>query len=893
MVVFLNLYHKKIFMKKVILPAIFILLLFLSGVFLFIEFREEISNKIKDFVFQKDFFSQASLMSTPFSFSDKLQPQEQVYSEKSENDNPGSQSLETAEKIDNEELKLLEMQEILDDIAEKIDLIAREIEEKANQKKIEDEKQENLENEIEDEDDTEKEQDNEIVFCNKTPGNISLRKTIILNEIAWSGSEASANDEWIELKNISNYHIDLKDWQILDKAGQIKIFFRESRILLPQSFYLLERTDDNSVPGVSADFIYNGQLNDDEEELYLFNENCILEDEIIAVPGWFAGDKVEKKSTERDFDLNWHTYCGGLQSGVFGTPKNQNSFCFSNPIITSPNLTQFLVLTEEIPKILITEVQIEGKKSFFDFIEIYNPNTSSVDISNFQLKKRNSGGTEYSLRVFPEGSVIPSKDYFLWANSDYASSGQASADVSSTQTLTRDNSIALFDKEKNIIDSLAWGSSSNPFLRGMVFVENPVENQSLSRKWNHESQNYQNTEDNYQDFEIQDPTPKLINESPNQAPTSSFFFYSSSSVLGTNQEVLFDASFSTDSDGGISIFYWDFGDNGSATSALATTSHFYSASGDYLVNLMVADNKGKISLPATLSLNIVSLGPSLEIEPDFLDFQIEKGATNSEVKNLIIKNSGNGDLNWFAFVIYATDTNSTDWLLMSSSSNILLASSSLCLEISIIPDNLKAGNYSAEIKIESLELVSKSVLVNLVIFENFLSQNIVINEIAWMGTEASADDEWIELFNNTNEEIDLTGWKVKSLEGSLEIKLAGKILPNNYFLLERTNDQAVSDIMADQIYVGTLGNNGEKLELRDANNNLIDFINCSLSWFFGENQKIGDKWQRASMERKNPKNSGNDSINWTTNDISNIIGRDAENNLILGTPKQQNSVYFP
>ncbi|MCX6764869.1 MAG: lamin tail domain-containing protein [Candidatus Nealsonbacteria bacterium] len=893
-------------MKKVILPAVFVLLLFLAGVFLFIEFREEISDKIKNFVFQKNIFSPAALISSSLYFSDKFLPEEQLYFKESKINDSREKPSKVKTEINDEELKLLELQEILDDLTEKADLIAREIEEMTKKEILKDEEQEILEKEIEDEKDKdkelkeepekekfEKEQNKEIVFCNKIPGIGSLRKTIIFNEIAWSGTKTSANDEWIELKNISNSPVDLKNWQILDKAGQIKIVFEENRILFPQSLYLLERTDDNSAPGAAADFIYQGILNDDEEELYLFNDNCALEDEIIAVPYWPAGDKIEKKSMERGADLNWHSYCGGLQNGISGTPKNQNSFCFSNSAGVGSNPQAPLVLEEKFPKILITEVQIEGNESFFDFIEIYNSSTYSVDISSFQLKRKSSSGTEYSIRIFPEGSVILAKDYFLWINSDYASFSQILADVSSTQTLAKNNSIALLDKEKNIIDSLAWGSSSNPFLEGMAFVENPVENQSLGRKWDKKSQNYQDTENNYQDFEIQDSSPRLINESLNQAPTSSFVFYSSSSVLEINQEIIFDALFSTDSDGEISIFYWDFGDNNSATTALATTSHSYSTFGDYLVNLMVVDDKGKISLPATLSLSIVFLEPILEIEPDFFDFQIEKGATSSEIKNLIIKNSGKGDLNWFIFIAYATDTTQVEWLSISSTSNILLASSSFSLEISIIPDSLKAGVYSAKIKIESMELVLKSVLINLVIFKNFLAQDVVINEIAWMGTEANASDEWIELFNNTEEEIDLTGWKIKSSEGSSEIELSGKILTQNYFLLERTDDQTISNIKADQVYTGALGNDGEKLELRDASNNLIDFIDCSSGWFFGQNQKIGDEWTRASMERKNPKNSGNDLLNWATNDGLNIIGEDAESNYILGTPKQQNSAYLP
>jgi len=256
---------------------------------------------------------------------------------------------------------------------------------------------------------------------------------IIINEVAWMGTKNSANDEWIELKNISNKPVNLSGWQLSDKGEQIKIIFNENSIIPINGFYLLERTDDNSVPDITADFIYTGVLNDNEEELYLFNEKCELEDKIVAEPNWPAGDKSAKKSMQRDNDLSWYTYHGYNPSGVLGTPRKRNSF---RPFFTGSgggsNNSNGSSLPEEStepyipPKILITEIQIDGEESFYDFVEFYNPATSSMDISDFQLKKKSFTGKDYSVRVFPQGSIISGQDYFLWGNSNY---------VSSTQTL--------------------------------------------------------------------------------------------------------------------------------------------------------------------------------------------------------------------------------------------------------------------------------------------------------------------------------------------------------------------------------------------------------------------------------------------------------------------------
>lgn len=100
--------------------------------------------------------------------------------------------------------------------------------------------------------------------------------------------------------------------------------------------------------------------------------------------------------------------------------------------------------------------------------------------------------------------------------------------------------------------------------------------------------------------------------------------------------------------------------------------------------------------------------------------------------------------------------------------------------------------------------------------------DVVINEVAWMGTAASAQDEWIELKNNTDQDIALSGWILAAADGTPSIALTGTIPANGYYLLERTDDSTVSNIPADQVYTGDLNNNGEVLILRNDVNVVVD-----------------------------------------------------------------------
>ncbi len=132
--------------------------------------------------------------------------------------------------------------------------------------------------------------------------------------------------------------------------------------------------------------------------------------------------------------------------------------------------------------------------------------------------------------------------------------------------------------------------------------------------------------------------------------------------------------------------------------------------------------------------------------------------------------------------------------------------------------------------------------------------NVVINEIAWMGTTVSANSEWIELYNPDSTAVDLSGWMLKADDGSPVITLVGTIAGNGYFLLERTSDDSILSVAADQIYTGSLGNElGETLRLKDKDGVDVNVVIGGASWINvgGDNttkdtaQRIGSAWATA------------------------------------------------
>lgn len=127
---------------------------------------------------------------------------------------------------------------------------------------------------------------------------------------------------------------------------------------------------------------------------------------------------------------------------------------------------------------------------------------------------------------------------------------------------------------------------------------------------------------------------------------------------------------------------------------------------------------------------------------------------------------------------------------------------------------------------------------------SLLHAQIIINEVAWAGSSASANDEWIELRNTGSNSVSLSGWVLEAADGTPAIALDGSIAAGGFFLLERTDDSSVPSVTADLIYTGALSNSGEVLRLFNDTGSQVDSVDGSSSWAVG-----GDAQTRATLQR--------------------------------------------
>ncbi|MDP2741381.1 MAG: lamin tail domain-containing protein [bacterium] len=177
----------------------------------------------------------------------------------------------------------------------------------------------------------------------------------------------------------------------------------------------------------------------------------------------------------------------------------------------------------------------------------------------------------------------------------------------------------------------------------------------------------------------------------------------------------------------------------------------------------------------------------------------------------------------------------------------------------------------------------KEVEVNLV-------NPVVINEVAYFGTNSSRDDQWIEFYNRSNSPVDLTGWKIVSgISGynDLNVELKGIIPAKGYFILEKSDDSIIFDILANQFFTGTFGK--AYFYLYDSNNRYIDQAHVPAGGWSGTDLlKEGNYY---SIERISPYSFGLDPKNWRVNNGVIINGKDRDGGQIYGTPASANSIY--
>ena len=362
---------------------------------------------------------------------------------------------------------------------------------------------------------------------------------LVISEIC-SGMDNSKS-EFVEIFNPNDFAVNINDenfslWIVdsKDKPTQKRITWTRNNI--PAKGYFLFAGSELFFSGLKfdADAYYSnqitstggviisqksgedfdkagwGKLSSPAPETSIEGEGKVLENGlesgISIVRKMFGQGYIDTDNNERDFETShFPSPKNSLNQESVYYPKSQYNFP-SSPTFSNPSSNSQIVS----PKILISEIKNKGENSSDDFIELFNPNDQDANLQGWQLKKKTSSGTESSIILFGENQIIKSKQYLVWASTKDGYNQIIQADASSSAYLADNNSVALLDKEKQIIDAVAWQESINPFVEGNYFDSSHEKDQSIGRK--KDGQSYTDSNNNATDFEIQTSTPKLINQ---------------------------------------------------------------------------------------------------------------------------------------------------------------------------------------------------------------------------------------------------------------------------------------------------------------------------------------------------------------------------------------------
>ena len=103
---------------------------------------------------------------------------------------------------------------------------------------------------------------------------------------------------------------------------------------------------------------------------------------------------------------------------------------------------------------------------------------------------------------------------------------------------------------------------------------------------------------------------------------------------------------------------------------------------------------------------------------------------------------------------------------------------------------------------------------------------VVFNEIMYHPLASEATMEWVELHNQMAVDVDLSGW---SIGGGVDFAFAeGTVIPGGGYLVVAASPAALASATGLTNvfgpFTGRLSNDGEKLELRNRNNRLMDSV---------------------------------------------------------------------
>jgi len=255
------------------------------------------------------------------------------------------------------------------------------------------------------------------------------------------------------------------------------------------------------------------------------------------------------------------------------------------------------------------------------------------------------------------------------------------------------------------------------------------------------------------------------------------------------------------------------------------------------------------------------------------------------VQNIFVESSNSISVQFSENVTPVTAQNTSNYTLQTIGGNNIPVTNAVLVNettVQLTTSILQYGDY--QLSVSNIQDISGQIMLPAVIpFTYEFSAgygSVVFNEIMCDPTppQLLPEEEYIEIFNNTNNDIDLTNWTI-TIGTSTKTLSSITLLSGEFALIVHESLVSIFQPFGKVIGVeslSTLTNSGQNLILKNANGTVISEVNYSISWY-NNSEKDDGGW---SLEKIDPQNLCGGANNWKAS-ISNTGG----------TPCAQNSVF--
>ncbi len=197
---------------------------------------------------------------------------------------------------------------------------------------------------------------------------------VIINEIMYD--EPSNECEWIELYNNSDSTVNLKNWKIQDNTATQVIITSTDRFINPNDYVVISRNSAiyNNHPGLDSNkIIFNSSLpsfNADGDAVIIYKINSTVSDRVDYLDDW-GGEGV---SLER---INFNGISNDSSNWASSIDCSKSTPTIANSVTTAPHYN--------VGDLIINEIMAGPNTSSCEWIELYNPTGSSINLSNWMM----------------------------------------------------------------------------------------------------------------------------------------------------------------------------------------------------------------------------------------------------------------------------------------------------------------------------------------------------------------------------------------------------------------------------------------------------------------------------------------------------------------------------